>query len=114
MDILYFAVLLALSTSLLAIGVFSEDSKGIGIMGGVLFIMIGFFVILSPITSSTVTIASTHSLTAANKTTVNYSYATQNNTLFTNTNNYSYFVSIVLILLGIASIFGLSGDMNVS
>lgn len=105
MDIGYFAVMLATSLTLIGFGLFRRID-GLTTIGASLLILLGLFIIASPLTSTTYLISATHFVGNSTVSNTTYYYTTKTVPLAPAQYNMGDLIAIILILVGVATAFG--------
>ena len=105
MDIGYFAVMLATSLALIGFGLFRRID-GLTTIGASLLILLGLFIIASPLTSTTYLISATHFVGNSTVSNTTYYYTTETVPLAPPQYNMGDLIAIILILVGVATAFG--------
>ena len=105
MDIGYFAVMLATSLALIGFGLFRRID-GLTTIGASLLILLGLFIIASPLTSTTYLISATHFVGNSTVSNTTYYYTAKTVPLAPPQYNMGDLIAIILILVGVATAFG--------
>lgn len=105
MDVGYFGVVLATSLTLIGFGLFRRID-GLTTIGASLLILLGLFIIASPLTSTTYLISSTHYHGNSTNSTTTYTYVAETTPLAPSAYNIGDLVAVILIFTGIATAFG--------
>lgn len=105
MDVGYFGVMMAISLTLIVAGLMRRID-GLTMIGASMFILLGLFILLSPLTSTTYVVNSTHFLGNSTNSTTTYKYIAETTPLAPAVDNVGDLVAVILVFSGIALAFG--------
>jgi hypothetical protein len=105
MEIGYFEVMVAISLIFAGFGLFRRID-GLTMIGASMLILLGLFLLLSPLTTTTYLVSSEHLLGNSTNSTTTYTYSTNTTNAAPAQDNVGDLLAVMLTMTGVALAFG--------